>query len=74
MDYLAYNYLTDGGGARFREAYNVRQIKGVRFADYINYEPEPETREVERFDSLYNEGKLKELSRIDTEDVVVEPK
>lgn len=71
MDYLAYNYLTDGGGARFREAYNVRNIEGIRFADYINYKPEPDSREVATFDALFEQGLMKELSRIDTEDIEV---
>ena len=71
MDYLAYNYLTDGGGARFREAYNVRTVEGIRFADYINYKPEPDSREVGTFDALFEQGMMKELSRIDTEDIEV---
>lgn len=72
MDYLAYNYITDGGGARFREAYNVRNIKGIRFADYINYKPTSDTRAVETFDELYNQGELVELSRIDSENIEVD--
>ena len=44
IDYLAYNYQTDGGGARFREAINVRNVGGIRFADYINYKPLSESR------------------------------
>lgn len=41
MNYLAYafglgNDETDSG-TRFREAYNVRRVSGVRFADYRNY-------------------------------------
>jgi len=71
MDYLAYNYLTDGGGARFREAYNIRTIEGIRFADYINYKPEPDSRDVAGFDAIFEQGKMKELSRIDTEDISV---
>ncbi|MEL6275839.1 MAG: DUF6503 family protein [Bacteroidota bacterium] len=31
IDYLAYNYETDGGGIRFREAYNSRMVNGIRF-------------------------------------------
>lgn len=72
LDYLAYNYLTDGGGARFREAYNERNIGGIRFADYINYKPNPDTRAVEQFDELFARGQMKELSRIDTENISVE--
>lgn len=71
MDYLAYNYLTDGGGARFREAYNIRTIEGIRFADYINYKPDPDSRNVVQFDVLFEQGKMKELSRIDTENIEV---
>ena len=72
LDYLAYNYLTDGGGARFREAYNVRNIKGIRFADYVNYKPDPDNREVAAFDSLFNAGQMEELSRIELEDIQVD--
>ncbi len=72
MDYLAYNYLTDGGGARFREAYNQRENSGILFSDFINYGPLDESRrDVENFDKLFEEGQLKELSRIDTESVKV---
>ncbi|MEM6376831.1 MAG: DUF6503 family protein [Bacteroidota bacterium] len=72
MDYLAYNYQTDGGGARFRVAYNVREVEGIRFADYINLKPtEKDNLEVETFDELYNADKLVELSRIDSENVEV---
>lgn len=72
MDYLAYNYQTDGGGARFRVAYNVREIEGVRFADYINLKPKEKTMAVETFDQLYESGGLEELSRIETENIRVE--
>lgn len=72
MDYLAYNYETDGGGARFREAYNVRNVNGIRFADYINYKPEDERNlDVETFDTLFEQGGLEELSRIDSENIEV---
>ena len=72
MDYLAYNYQVDGGGARFREAYNVRIVNGIRFADYINYKPINKSMEVETFDELFEKGKMKEVSRIDLENISVE--
>lgn len=72
MDYLAYNYQVDGGGARFREAYNKRNIEGVRFADFINYEPVNKSMEVTSFDSLFVNGQMKELSRIETENIKLE--
>lgn len=72
LDYLAYNYLTDGGGARFRSAYNVRRIDSIRFADYVNWAPPNDRRDVQQFDSLYAAGLLDTLSLIETEGVMVE--
>lgn len=37
LDYFAYAFHVNGGGTRFREAYNVRKENGIRFADYRNY-------------------------------------
>ncbi len=71
VDYLAYNYHVNEGGTRFREAINIREVNGVRFADYINYEPEERFPELSELDNLFTEGKLKELSRIELKDVAV---
>lgn len=71
VDYLAYNYLVDGGGARMREAYNIRTVNGIRFADYINYKPTNGSRDVATFDELYEAGKMKELSKIESENIIV---
>ncbi|MFN7115632.1 MAG: DUF6503 family protein [Saprospiraceae bacterium] len=72
MDYLAYNYLTDGGGARFREAYNVQYVNGVRFADYTNFKPKDATnRDVITFDDLFTNGNLEELSKIENQNIEV---
>lgn len=72
MDYLAYNYQENGGGARFRVAFNPQTIDGVRFADYINLKPkEKDNLAVETFDSLYQAKELIELSRIINEDIKV---
>ncbi|HKK78630.1 MAG TPA: DUF6503 family protein [Phaeodactylibacter sp.] len=69
MDYLAYNYQVNGGGARFREAYNVRNINGLRIADYRNYKPKGDSRAVATFDSLFEAGSLEQVSLIETENV-----
>ncbi len=69
MDYFAYNYLVDGGGARFREAYNVREIQGIRFADYVNYQPRDSSREVRQFGQMFENGAMEELSRIESENI-----
>ncbi|MFY0593043.1 DUF6503 family protein [Roseivirga sp.] len=71
MDYLAY----DKGGNRFRAAYNQRVINGIRFADYINYSGGTSaSTSIDAYDKLYDADKLKELSRIVLDDVVVEKK
>ena len=64
LDYLAYSFHVDGGGVRFREAYNTRKVKGVIFQDYINYKHDKET-PVEKLDSFYENNELTELSRIE---------
>jgi len=69
LDYLAYSYETNVGGVRFRSAYNPRTIDGIRFQDYINYEVAKGT-PLKDISALYEKGELKELSRIDTEDIV----
>lgn len=73
LNYLAYNFLVNGGGARFREAYNARKVKGIVFQDYLNYKPQDEARrDILAFDDLFAKGQLDTLSRIDLEEVVVE--
>jgi hypothetical protein len=73
LNYMAYLYHTDGGGIRFREAYNVRTVGGVRMADYINYEGDPDRMPLEALDQLFEQGKLRELSRIENENIRVLP-
>ncbi len=68
IDFLAYNYKVNGGGVRFREAYNPRSVGGILFQDYVNYKAEVGTPLIE-LTKLWEQGQLKELSRIDTEDV-----
>ncbi len=72
VDYLAYSFEVNGGGTRFRRAYNPRVIKGIRFDDYINYESTVHNFSLEDYDQLFEAGKVEELSRIDTENVGVE--
>ncbi len=73
VDYLAYSYAEDDGvGLRFREAYNERYIKGIRFVDYINFKPLAKNVRLLSLDSLYSVKGLKELSRINLEQVKVD--
>ena len=69
IDYLAYNYQVNGGGVRFRSAYNSRKIGGIIFQDYVNYKAEIGT-PLADLPKLMEQGKLKELSRIETEQVI----
>ena len=70
-EYLAYSYLVDGGGTRFREAFNERYIKELRFVDYRNYKPPTKETPLEQLFDLFKEGELTLVSTIATENVVV---
>jgi hypothetical protein len=72
LDYMAYLYFTDGGGMRFRKAYNAREVNGIRFSDYINYEAS-DTVSLVHMDDAFNQGALKELSLIELENIQVVP-
>ncbi|WP_290696530.1 DUF6503 family protein [Lacinutrix sp.] len=69
IDFLAYNYKVNKGGVRFRSAYNTRVIDGITFQDYINYKAEIGT-PLKDLPILYEAGKLKELSKIKTENII----
>ena len=68
MDYLAYSYHVNGGGVRFRSAYNTRQVEGILFQDYINYKAD-KTTPLENLPAFWEENSLKELSLIVIEEV-----
>ena len=69
-DYLAYEFHVDGGGMRFREAYNERFVEGIRFVDYSNYKPIDEV-SLYDLDQLFATNKLELLSQIELEDIRV---
>lgn len=70
IDYLAYNYKVNGGGVRFRAAYNPRRVGGVLFQDYVNYKAPVGTALMD-LPGLYEAEALVELSRIETEEIRV---
>ena len=75
LDYLAYTYEVNGGGERFREAYNRRTINGMVFQDYRNYRADSSAlpnRAIARFDQLLAEGRITEVSTIALKNVRVE--
>lgn len=71
VDYLAYRYAVNGGGIRFREAYNPRVVEGIRFVDYNNYKPASLETLLTDLDSLFQNNELELLSKIETENVEV---
>ncbi len=70
-DYLAYDFHSDGGGMRFREAYNERYVGGIRFVDYYNSKPKSSDATIMRIDSLYMTDQLQLLSKIQLEDITI---
>lgn len=68
INYLAYSYSVNEGGVRFRSAYNPRTIDGIRFQDYVNWEA-PVGTPLSELPEMFEKGQLKELSRIETEDI-----
>ena len=71
MDYLAYSYLTDGGGKRFRAPKNERIVNGIRFLDFNNYKPKNASTKLENLDKAFENNELTKLSEINLENVVV---
>ena len=72
IDFLAYSFTVNGGGYRFRKAYNERFVKAIRFVDYENYAPINSNIHLDEIGRLFEAGKLKLLSKIELENVKVE--
>ena len=64
IDYLAYNYITDGGGVRFRSAINKRRVDGLLVQDYINYAPVDKKMSLSNLITQFEKEALIERSRI----------
>ncbi len=77
MDYIAYDFLIDGGGSRFRKAVNPRVVGGVRFADFMNYiadDLQQPGLAIETYDAKFEAGELRLLSEIVIENAEVSEK
>lgn len=72
VDYLAYEFHVNGGGMRFREAYNVRTVEGIQFADYKNYKPNDSSTQLNELDKAFEADGLKLLSTIDLKNITVQ--
>ncbi len=71
LDYFAYEYTTDGGGKRFRKAFNQRNEDGWLVSDYINYKPKDLKVNIEKYDAYFSESGLIKLSEIANKNVKV---
>ena len=72
MDYMAYQYFTEGGGMRFRKAMNPQKVQGILFQDYENYKPTNQNQQLVQLDSLFVENQLELVSVIEMKNIVVE--
>lgn len=72
-DYLAYEFHVDGGGQRFRVAFNERIVGNIRFVDYKNYKSKNTDVPISSIDSLYTDESLVLLSEITLENIKVTP-
>lgn len=72
VDYMAYLYYTDGGGLRFRKAINPRNVNGILFQDYINYQPKHDSVTIDQIENVYKQNLLEELSRIELTNITVQ--
>ncbi|MGX1929105.1 DUF6503 family protein [Flagellimonas sp. 2504JD4-2] len=70
-DYLAYDFHVNGGGQRFREAYNERYVNGIRFVDYNNYKPKTKGTDILSIGQLFEKGELDLLSKIELSKIEV---
>jgi len=68
--FLAYTFHVDGGGIRFRKAYNPRKINGILFLDYLNYKPATDVSLAE-LEALYVNNDLQLLSKIELKNISV---
>ena len=73
IDYLAYNYVTDGGGVRFRSAINKRRVNGLLVQDYINYAPLDKKMPLPDLIAEFEKDALIERSRIVNSDITLLP-
>jgi len=70
-DFLGYSFHVDGGGTRFRVAYNERYVNKIRFVDYENLKPKNGKSSIYEADSLYIKDGLELLSKIELENISV---
>ena len=73
VDYLAYQYFTNGGGFRFRQLKEQCIINGVRFVDYINFKPSKSIDNIQKIDDYYINKDIEKVSEIVLRNIKVIP-
>lgn len=71
LNYLAYSFQVNGGGMRFRKAYNERFVEGIRFVDYVNFKPKSNPVKLESLAKMFEKNELVELSKIELKNLTV---
>lgn len=71
VDYLAYEYKTNGGGKRFRVLKEQCVKNGIRFVDYHNYKPKEKSIALIDIDKAFENDNLLKISEIILEDIRV---
>lgn len=73
MDYLAYSFIVNEGGLRFRKAINRRNEEGVVFQDYENYKPKVKSKALRDLGLMFQNDKLELLSLIKNQNIELSP-
>jgi len=69
MDYFAYS----SGGNRFRAVSSIKEVKGLKLQNYINYKAsENEKNKLLDYPSVYEQNNLIKFSEISFENIKVE--
>lgn len=71
LDFLAYEFHRDGGGTRYRQAFNPRVVNHIRFSDYANFTSDSIQSNIEDYDLAFMAGTLKKVSDIVLENIEV---
>ena len=72
MDYLAYTFVENGGGMRFRAKRFENKINDVVFQDYNNFKPTSNAMQINMLSSAYQKNKLEKVSEIIIKSVSVD--
>lgn len=73
VEQFAYSYATNGGGLRFRRAFDHRRVGGILFFDQENLGVEGPDLSVDQIDSEFVEQGMRSISTVELRNIRVEP-